>query len=407
MIRINKKIRTYFFLFLFALGCLNIQAQETKSLRQLIAIAEENNSSLQIEKLNLDIALSEIQSAKIRPNLTFTNETVQIIGKKYRHPTLPWNNKLNREESWFLGKPLQVAGQRKHKVDLAKENLKLEELNFHQTKTELYGEIVEQWKETLLVEQKYGLVAFIKDDYSELITEKAEASSLKIDQSRYSVLLKIAEIELVNAYTSLADLVGVEYDFKIDPAEIQIFFMDEDWGQWEELVLDNRNDLKILDYHQNISNLNLKLQKAQAIPQPEVGAIWNPKDGLPFVGLYISFDIPVFDRNQGEIRKAQIENEQIRLLNEDFKGGLKTDLQNSLNHYRRWREVVLENQENLAYYDNRLADAKKAFLEGKVTVDTYKEIMEEWKQAQEEHLDYLDKFMSSQIDLFLLTETFN
>lgn len=400
-------MRVRFFLFLLVFGWFSTQAQETVSLRQLIVLAEENNSSIQIEKLNLDIALSEIQSAKIRPNLTFTNETVQIVGKKYRHPALPWNNKLNREESWFLGKPLQVAGQRKYKVDLAKENLKLEELNFFETKTELYAEIAEQWKETLLTEQKKGLITFVKENYSELMAEKEEASSLKIDHSRYNILLKIAETELVAAYTHLADLVGAEHDFKIDPAEIQIILMDEDSQQWEDLVLDNRTDLKILDYHQNISNLNLKLQKAQAIPQPEVGAIWNPKDGLPFVGLYISFDIPVFDRNQGEIRKAQIENEQIRLYNEEFKGGIKSELQHSLNHYRSWKEIVLENQDNLDYYDNRLADSKTAFLEDKITAETYKEIMEEWKQAQEEHLDYLDKFMSSQIGLFLLTETFN
>lgn len=396
-----------FFILLILQGFI-ANAQEIKNLRQLIQMADETSITLQVERLNLAIADAEVQNARVRPNFTFTNETVQIINKDMFHPGLPWNHHLHREEAWFLGKPLQIAGQRKHKIDLARESAKLEELNYKQTQEELYSEIAEQWKETVLAEQKENQIRLINQNLEELSTVNNDNISLKRLKIKNNIQLKIAETERAAIYNDLKDLLGSDDEFRINPNEIQIFLLDENNpARWEDQVIINRNDLKMIDYHQNISDINIKLQKANAIPQPEIGAIWNPKDGFPFFGLYISFDIPVFDRNQGEIRKARLESEQIALINNDIKSGLKNELYNSLRNYQSWKEIISENQGTLEYYNAALTDSKHLYLDGKLDFEEFKEVINEWKEAQEEHLDYLDKYLSSQIKLLLLTGTFN
>src|SRR5690606_35549248 len=87
----------------------------------------------------------------------------------------------------------------------------------------------------------------------------------------------------------------------------------------EQIVLDakeNRPDYKLALLEEEYSNKLLSYEKAQRIPDMTFGVNYdrNGNTMLDFVGFGVSFDLPVFNRNKGNIRKAklQIENAKVQ-----------------------------------------------------------------------------------------------
>lgn len=109
------------------------QEQKPYSLKEALRMARINNPVLQSERLNIDMAKTDVVAAKIRPNLTFNHETIQMTNSADFENSAGWYRGGNREELWEISKPLQIAGQRKHKIDYANKSLELEEHNYFET----------------------------------------------------------------------------------------------------------------------------------------------------------------------------------------------------------------------------------------------------------------------------------
>lgn len=70
----------------------------------------------------------------------------------------------------------------------------------------------------------------------------------------------------------------------------------------------NRADLQLAKTEITYAENNLRLQKANAVPDVELSLIYDLKGSYPdnYTGLGIKLPIPLFYRNQGEIKKAKI-----------------------------------------------------------------------------------------------------
>jgi cobalt-zinc-cadmium efflux system outer membrane protein len=70
----------------------------------------------------------------------------------------------------------------------------------------------------------------------------------------------------------------------------------------------NRADLKLAKTDLEYNELNLKLQKAMAIPDVEISLAYDLKGNYPekYTGIGLKIPIPLFNRNQGEIKKAKV-----------------------------------------------------------------------------------------------------
>src|SRR5690606_38157428 len=89
----------------------------------------------------------------------------------------------------------------------------------------------------------------------------------------------------------------------------------------EQFVLDakeNRPDYKLALLQEEYSNKLLSYEKAQRIPDMTFGVNYdrNGNTMLDFVGFVVSFDLPVFNRNKGNIKKAQISIERAKYQKE-------------------------------------------------------------------------------------------
>lgn len=70
----------------------------------------------------------------------------------------------------------------------------------------------------------------------------------------------------------------------------------------------NRSDYQLAKTSLQYNEANLKLQKAMAIPDVELSLSYDLKGNYPekYTGIGIRVPIPLFNRNQGEIKKAKI-----------------------------------------------------------------------------------------------------
>lgn len=71
-------------------------------------------------------------------------------------------------------------------------------------------------------------------------------------------------------------------------------------------ALANRPDLRLADNQYRMAGMNLKLQKAMAVPDLHLGATYDRNGSYApnFVGLTVGIDIPAWNRNQGNIKAA-------------------------------------------------------------------------------------------------------
>jgi cobalt-zinc-cadmium efflux system outer membrane protein len=95
----------------------------------------------------------------------------------------------------------------------------------------------------------------------------------------------------------------------------------------------NRGDYKLAKSTLQFSEANLKLQKALAIPDLQLSLTYDLKGNYPekYTGLGVRIPIPLFNRNQGEIKKAKI---GIEVANSQLQS-YETILENEvLNSYR-------------------------------------------------------------------------
>ncbi|RZL19425.1 MAG: TolC family protein, partial [Pedobacter sp.] len=80
------------------------------------------------------------------------------------------------------------------------------------------------------------------------------------------------------------------------------------YSQLVEQAKINRVDLQLAKAEITYATQNLRLQKAMAIPDLEVAISYDLKGNYPekYTGIGIKIPLPLFNRNQGEIKKARI-----------------------------------------------------------------------------------------------------
>src|SRR5690606_2601962 len=88
--------------------------------------------------------------------------------------------------------------------------------------------------------------------------------------------------------------------------------------QIAERAKENRPDYKLALLEEDYSNKLLAYEKAQRVPDLNFGVNYdrNGSTMLDFVGVSVSFDLPLFNRNKGRIKKAQISIENAKVQKE-------------------------------------------------------------------------------------------
>lgn len=297
-------------------------------------------------KNTIQLSLSDAEKYFVQYNYQLIAQQYQtdqakadvITAHLFDNPELSYENLLyNPETKRFLGtsraygqyqaslsQMIKLAGKRNKNIQLANSGVKLAEHQYfdlmrtlrynlrsafyktyyNQQSARIYEEQINSLKLLLTANEqqlKLGNVA-IKDIIrikSLLYTLQSEFSSLmnEIEDSQ-------TEIKLMTNLKADSDLFLI-----VSADEEQQYQLNKQvYRNLLDSARNNRADLQLAKKEISYAENNLRLQKATAIPDIEISLSYDMKGNYPdnYTGIGIKLPIPLFNRNQGEIKKARI-----------------------------------------------------------------------------------------------------
>lgn len=293
-------------------------AQDTLkvTVRQADSLFLKNNLTLLAERYQIDIA----KSAEVQDKL-WDNPNLAVELSAY-NPTRGLLD-VGRQGQKFISlqQTISRAGKRTKQVALDVETTRKTELEFFDLVRTLKFDLRQLFFETYFLEQTLQLLdnqigtlnttveAFDREygrnnvSLKEVVRLKALLFQLR--NNRADVLLEITENQKeLRIYLNSEAFVQPVVD-STDMDRYRTAALTPE--QLRDVALTRRTDLRVAESAVKQAELNLNLQRALAHPNIQVGAVYDQASNYQnnYFGISASMDLPVFNRNQGNIRAAR------------------------------------------------------------------------------------------------------
>lgn len=329
----------------------------------------ERNLQLLAEKYNIEIAKAQVIQAKLFDNPNFS-ASVDI----YNPENYKWFDVSNGsgQYDFSVDQLIRLAGKRNKEISLAKIDVQLSENRFYELLRTLHFSLNSVFYDTYYTLR--SLEAF--DTQIELLEDLQK----NYDELEKRGIVPLSEVVRIRSllYGLRSDKLDLQNQFNDKQALLQLLLQDNTIIYIPEIdksefvfenpsdfllpylvneAKENRIDLKTLQSEITYHNKNYSLQKAMAVPDITIGAEYDKRgsfaDHIPL--LTMSIDLPLFNRNQGNIKAAkasikqseiQFQQKQLEVENEVHKAylnalnadkinnsiapGFESDLQNIL-----------------------------------------------------------------------------
>lgn len=346
-----KPINYYLFGILFS-SLISLQAQDTIRLsrQESEAVFLGENLSLLAEKLNIPKAEAAVQQAKLWPNPTFTFDEVNFwatdrqTGAQEVSPELWDGFGKNQQFAFEIEQLIYTAGKRKKLVALEKvsvdqskqyfedllRNLKIE---FRSLLTDLqYIQLQQKALKNLFVsvqeltrayERQLNLQNISKSEYARLKAKELELRKEIHDLQKSSSEVQ-KELKILLHQNPNSVLVIKDEGFEREVEESQILFATDFMEQAEGI----RPDLQLAVLEEDYYSKLYDYEKAQRVPDFSLKASYDRNGGtmLDFIGFGFTVDLPIFNRNQGNIKIAQLGIEQSKIQTQQVRHEIQSEI---------------------------------------------------------------------------------
>ena len=330
---------------LLVLAPVLIPAQQALTWDQVKAKFEETNPTLKADALGVDEMKAEEITAFLRPNPQFTMlaDGTQIVPHDgawtpfrgtYEQPTFSYlherdhkrelrlksaqegtqiaqsqHQDLDRTLMFTLRSAFVQTLQAKFVLDMAKLNL------------DYYDHIIQISRDRF----KAGDIAQIDLDRIELLRVQYES---EIQNAIVNLrTAKIQLLQLLNDRTPVDQFdVNGPFDFSEDLSPLDDF---------RKIALDERPDLRAALQTLQQADTNHKLAEANGSTDPTFGAWYthnssnNNPNGIQTLGLSVTIPLRIFDKNQGEKKRTQIDIDKSQQLTESARAQVFSDVDSS------------------------------------------------------------------------------
>jgi cobalt-zinc-cadmium efflux system outer membrane protein len=303
----------------------NVAAQTADTLRLSLPEAEQlfvkNNYQLIAQNYQTEQAKADIITAKL-----FDNPTLSVETQLYNSQTKRFfeTSRTNGEYQAALSQLVKLAGKRNKNIQLAEAGVKLAEYQYYDLmrtlrynlRSDFYKAYYAQ-QSALLYQQQIGSLQKLLSASEEQL--RAGNIALK-DMIRIKSLLYSLQTEYSNLQNSIEDMqtelklmtrIKPEVNLVLvsDPSEEKGYQLDKTaYVNLLDSARNNRADLKLSQAGIGFAEKSLALQKAMAVPDVQFSLVYDLQGSYPnnYAGLGLSIPLPLFNRNQGEIKKAKI-----------------------------------------------------------------------------------------------------
>ncbi|GAB3919826.1 TolC family protein [Larkinella terrae] len=376
---------------------------QSDTLRLTLAQAEAQFRQNNLQLIATKLGVNENQAYEFQAKL-WNNPNIYIEQMPYNHQTkevMPLRQQ-NSEQVIQLQQLLLLAGKRNKQLAIARTNTEIANDRFYdllrtlnyQLRTTFYDlyytqqalNVYEQETSTLrqtvnLFQEQYDKGNVPLKDLTRL-----KAYLFNLTNERQQLLRKLTDDQadlavLLNASPSVPLKPLLENTEAIQPAVGQL--------SADELIkqaTENRFDLKAFRDQAMQEKQNLALQKALAVPDLTVQATYDRNAGyIPnYVGIGVGINLPVFNKNQGNIKAATIRTESSQKITDAYTLQVESDVQRAF-------KKVQQTDQLYRTFDQKFNSDFSRLIDGVIT--NYR------KQNIDvvEFLDFFDSYKASQI----------
>lgn len=313
-----------FLLFLLLAGKMCAQqVAGTLTLKEAEQRFLERNLSLIAERYNIDMAQAQVLQAKL-----FENPVISLEQNVY--------NRLNGKYFDFgkegeavveIEQVIHLVGQRNKQVRLEKINKEIAEYQFEEVMRTLRQELNEKFVEVYFLSKS---IAIYEKEVNSL---QVLLGGMKIQQEKGNIsLMEISRLEsmlfslrkeknerendLLTTRGELNLLLNLPEDTQVQLSLDEEVLQQLDLSQLSfadlKAIINERPDQKIARSTVNASRANLKLQKSMAFPEFSVKGNYDRVGNFinDYFAIGVSLSVPIFNRNQGNIKAARFSIQQ-------------------------------------------------------------------------------------------------
>ena len=279
-----KQRAILFFFIGIMTGILQAQTLTLKDAGQLFL---KQNLSLIAARYDMDIAQAQVLQARLfeNPVISLEQNVYNRLNGKY------FDMGKDGESGVEIEQVISIAGQRSNRIRLEKVNKEMAGYQFQEIMRTLHSELNERFVETYFLTRNMAVYE------KEITSLERLLAEMKLQQQK-------GNISLMEASRLEAMLLSLKKESMLKQLDLSQL-------SYADLMarMTGRPDLKLARTYIRASQANLKLQKSLAFPEVSFKGTYDRAGNFinNYFAVGISFSVPIFNRNQGNIKSARIE----------------------------------------------------------------------------------------------------
>jgi cobalt-zinc-cadmium efflux system outer membrane protein len=328
-----------------------VSAASSVTLDDAVHEAIQHNLSLLAERFNVQVADAAVLTASLKPNPVMTVNLFRPDRALIDAGISPY------EEVFRTDYVLERGGKRERRIDQANLAKSVAELQLLNTTRVLILDVQNAFVDVQLAKLNLALARENLQAFDRVVainTERVrvgDLSPLELSRSRVAALqfqndVRQQETKLRTARLRLSALIGrVPADETLDtigdlcrdalPVAIQAI---------RTAALDRRPDLRAARTDQARSTADLRLQLANGVIDYTVSGEYHRQQGAEVsgnsYGVFVSMPLPFFNRNQGEIARAQAQQQQLKTRVQMLEADIGAEISAAYAQYAASRQIV-------------------------------------------------------------------
>ena len=322
------------------------------SMEQAVNLALERNQTLRAQRLNIDQAKAGQISAALKPNpvYTMTNEDFPVFSPK--DMTFP-NLRDNQEFLQSVSFTYERGGKRQNRVKVAEDTTAVTAATVADAERQLRFQVAQTFIAVLLATSNVALAEDNLKDFNGVLEinrarmqsgDVSESDFLKISLQKlqFEQDLSAAQLALMQSKAALRQLLGYENvpeDFAVSGSLTRTPYI----VQLEELqrqALAARPDLAAAKGAVKLADDTVALAYSNRARDLTWEVEYKRNGMLNGVGFGGAIEIPIHNRNQGEIARSRFGVQQAQETEAATRVGALTDVVNAYSGFRTNDQVV-------------------------------------------------------------------
>lgn len=373
------------------------------TIEQASRLLHDNNPQLRSKKLDVKDA-----EAQLTQSQSYDNPTVDGMYNIYNPINHRWLDPgYDGETDISIEQPIAIGGQHREQVRKAQNVVKSAGYQYNDAYREMQGDLTSKMVSLYYINSKLD---FFDKELSSLDkiecayreqTEKGNISKIELlriqtmifslKKERQDLVLDANElqhdIKLLTASTDdiipIVDIISLLSSVKALPPLPDILSLSS-----------TRPDIVALGYDIEAANHEVKLQKANALPQLSVKGEFdkNGNIGHNYFQAGIGLTIPLWNHNKGNIQSAKVGLQQIQLQQQTLTNEMKANITKTYNQLLELRNI--DNEGNSSFessVNDMITNAAAQYMKRNITLLEFVDLYDSYKETAMSIIDMKEK----------------